>query len=67
MNGIVSSLLKLLNPIGEAEMQGEIQRAVKKISETKEIANLTTQTSLELDEKELEKYMEQVIREVKKS
>ena len=59
--------LKLLNPIGEAELQIEIQRAVKKISENKEIANLTTETSLELDEKELEKYLEQVIREVKKS
>jgi hypothetical protein len=58
--------LKLLNPIGEAELQIEIQRAVKKISENKEIADLTTKTSLELDEKELEKYLEQVIREVKK-
>jgi hypothetical protein len=59
--------LKLLNPIGEAELQKEIQKAVKTISENKEIANLTTETSLELDEKELEKYLEQVIREVKKS
>jgi len=58
--------LKLLNPIGEAELQKEIQRTVKKISENKEIANLTAETSLELDEKELEKYMEQVVREVKK-
>ena len=64
---IHKNALKLLNPIGEAELQKEIQRAVKKISENKKIADLTTDTSLELDEKELEKYIGNVIREVKKS
>ena len=64
---IHKNALKLLNPIGEAESQIEIQRAVKKISENQEIANLITERSLELDEKQLEKYLEQVIREVKKS
>lgn len=47
-------------------MEKEIQKTVKKISGNKEIANLITGTSLELDEKELEKYMEHVIREVNK-
>ena len=54
--------LKLLNPIGEAELQKEIQIAVKKISEKKQIADLTTETSLELDEKQLEKYLNEVIK-----
>jgi len=58
--------LKLLNPIGQAELQKEIQGTVKKISEDKEIANLTSQRSFELDESELKKYLEQVIKEVKK-
>ena len=58
--------LKLLNPIGQAELQKEIQRTVKMISDRKEIANVTTETSLELDEEELKKYLNHVIREVKK-
>ena len=58
--------LKLLNPIGQAEMQKEIQRTVKKISDRNEIASITTETSLELDEKELKKYLHHVIEEVKK-
>jgi hypothetical protein len=55
-----------LNSIGQAELQKEIQIAVKKISEEKELADMTTQTSLELDEKELKKYLDSVIREVNK-
>jgi 23S rRNA pseudoU1915 N3-methylase RlmH len=51
-----------LNPIGQAELQKEIQIAVKKISEEKELADMTTQTSLELDEKELKKYLDSVER-----
>lgn len=47
-------------------MQKEIQRTIKMISDRKEIANITTKTSLELDEEELKKYLEYVIREVKK-
>ena len=58
--------LKLLNPIGRAEMEKEIQKTVKKISDDKEIANVTTEISLELDEKELKKYLGNVIREVYK-
>jgi regulator of replication initiation timing len=57
-----------LNPIGQAELQKEIQRTVKKISDRKEIASITseTETSIELDEKELKKYLHHVIEEVKK-
>jgi hypothetical protein len=55
-----------LNSIGQAELQKEIQIAVKKISEEKKLADMTTQTSLELDEKELKKYLDSVIREVNK-
>jgi 23S rRNA pseudoU1915 N3-methylase RlmH len=51
-----------LNSIGQAELQKEIQIAVKKISEEKELADMTTQTSLELDEKELKKYLDSVER-----
>ena len=58
--------LKLLNPIGQAELQKEIQRTVKKISDCKEIASITTETSIELDEEELKKYLHNVIKEVKK-
>jgi hypothetical protein len=58
--------LKLLNPIGQAELQNEIQRTVKMISDRKEIASITTETSIELDEEELKKYLHNVIREVKK-
>ena len=58
--------LKLLNPIGEAELQNEIQRTVKMISDRKEIASITTETTFELDEKELKKYLDSVIKEVKR-
>ena len=47
-------------------MQNEIQRTVKMISDREEIANITTKTSLELDEEQLKKYLEHVVREVKK-
>lgn len=58
--------LKLFNPIGQAELQKEIQRTVKKISDSKEIVSITTDRLLDLDEKELKKYLDHVIKEVKK-
>ena len=58
--------LKLLNPIGQAEMEKEIQKTVKKISDGKEIASIDTETTFELDEKELKKYLDNVIKEVKR-
>jgi hypothetical protein len=58
--------LKLLKPIGRAEMEKEIQKTVKKISEHKEIAEISSEESFEFDEKELEKYLKHVIKEIKK-
>ena len=57
---------KFLGLIGLAEMEGEIQRAVKTI--TKESSKLENEIHqpLELDEKELKDYIDFVIREVKK-
>jgi len=53
--------LKLLNPIGRAEMEREIQRAVTKISEDKEIAKISEEESFEFDENELKEYLREVI------
>ena len=58
--------IKLLKPIGRAEMEKEIQKTVKKISEHKEIAEISNEESFEFDENELEKYLKQVIKEIKK-
>jgi hypothetical protein len=56
------SALKLLNPIGRAEMEREIQKTVVKISEDKEIAKISSDESFEFDEKELKKYMSELIK-----
>lgn len=58
--------LRLLNPISQAELQKEIQRTLKQLSDRKEIASITTETSIELDEEELKKYLQNVIKEAKK-
>jgi hypothetical protein len=57
--------LKLLKPIGQAEMEKEINNAVKRISQNKDLE--TPETPLELDENELKRYMQHVISEVKKT
>ena len=57
---------KLLGLIGHAEMEKEIQKTVKKISQDKESLERDTEQPVELDEKELKKYVDFVIREVKK-
>jgi hypothetical protein len=54
--------MKLLNPIGRAEMEREIQRTVKKISEDEEITRLSKEESFEIDEVELKKYVNEVIK-----
>jgi hypothetical protein len=54
--------LKLLNPIGRAEMEKEIQKTVFKISEDKVIANISRNESLDFDENELKKYMKEIIK-----
>jgi hypothetical protein len=59
---IYQHALKLLNPIGRAEMEREIQRTVRKISEDKEIIKISREESFEVDENELKKYMSEVIK-----
>lgn len=54
-------VLKLLNPIGRAEMEREIQKTVSKISEDKEIANISGDEPIEIDKEELKKYLEEII------
>lgn len=56
---------RLLDIIGKAEMEKEIQKTVKKIAQNKDILE-KGKTEFELDEKELEKYIDSVIRETKK-
>jgi hypothetical protein len=61
---------RLLDLIGQAEMEKEIQKTVKEITQdAQDKGNLeidTEQQPIELDEKELKKYVDLVIREVKK-
>jgi hypothetical protein len=57
---------RLLNLIGHAEMENEIQRTVKKIAQDKDRLEIDTKLPIEFDEKELKKYVDLVIREVKK-
>jgi hypothetical protein len=54
--------MKLLKPIGRAEMEREIQKTVKKISEDREIAKISSEESFEFDENELKKYLNEVIK-----
>jgi hypothetical protein len=59
---------RLLVAIGQAEMENEIQRTVKKLMQQNE-PNLETESTeypADIDEKELKKYIEFVIREVKR-
>lgn len=59
---------RLLGAIGQAEMENEIQRTVKKLTQQREtnLETMPTGYPAELDEKELKKYIEFVIREVKR-
>jgi hypothetical protein len=58
---------RLLRLIGHAEMEKEIEKTVKKIAQDKDSLEIDTeqQQPIELDEKELKKYVDFVIREVK--
>lgn len=56
---------RLLDVIGKAEMEKEIQKTVKKITENKDILE-RDRIKFDLDKKELEKYINSVIRETKK-
>jgi hypothetical protein len=57
---------KLLGLIGRAEMENEMQKTVTKITNEKKHLMTDTQQPVELDGMELKKYIEFVVREVKK-
>jgi hypothetical protein len=57
---------KLLGAIGHAEMEKEIQNTVKQVNRDKYELEKELEEPVELDEMELEKYIEFVVREVRK-
>src|SRR5215831_10914374 len=57
---------KLLGQIGRAEMENELQKTVTKITDEKKHLLTDTQQPAELDGMELKKYIEFVVREVRK-
>ena len=63
---VLHFICKLLKPIGRAEMEREIQKTVKKISEDKEITKISGDESFEFDKNVLKTYLKQVITEIKK-
>jgi hypothetical protein len=56
----------LLGLIGQAEMEKEIQKTVTEIVESRDILDINKEGEIELDEKEMRRYMDIVIKEVKK-
>jgi flagellar basal body-associated protein FliL len=56
----------LLNLIGHAKMEKEIQNTVTKIIESQDIEELHRETGIELDGNELRRYIDVVVSEVKK-
>jgi hypothetical protein len=59
---IYEHALKLLSPIGRAEMEREIEKTVVRISKDKEIEKISSDQSLEFDENELRNYLKEVIK-----
>ena len=57
---------KLLGAIGHAEMEKEIQKTVKEVSRDKDELEKELEEPVDLDELELEKYIEFVVKEVRK-
>jgi hypothetical protein len=57
---------KLLGSIGHAEMEKEIQKTVEQVNRDKYELEKELEEPVELDEMELEKYIEFVVREVRK-
>jgi hypothetical protein len=57
---------RLLDIIGKAEMENEIRKTVKKITEDKDALEMDKKTEFKLDEKELRKYIDHVVKETKK-
>jgi hypothetical protein len=58
---------KLLGAIGHAELEKEIQKTVKEVSRDKDELEKELEEPVELDELELEKYIEFVVKEVRKA
>jgi hypothetical protein len=56
---------KLLDLIGHAEMEREIQKTVSNIIRDQELVDTDKETEFELDEDELKRYLDVVIKEVK--
>lgn len=56
----------LLNLIGHAEFEREIQRTVGKIIEDQQISEINRENETELDEAELRRYLDIVLKETKK-
>lgn len=56
----------LIDLIGHAEMEKEIQKTVMKIIESQDMLDIRTEREVELDEKELRRYIDVVLKEVKK-
>jgi hypothetical protein len=57
---------RLLSLIGHAEMEKEIQRTITKITRDKGKLEIDRSQPIELDEHELKKYINLVVREIKK-
>lgn len=57
---------RMLHLIGQAEMEKEIQKTVTKIINSQENMEAKRETGVELDKDELKKYLDIVIKEVKK-
>jgi hypothetical protein len=57
---------KLLGAIGHAELEKEIQKTVKEVSRDKDELEKELEEPVDLDELELEKYIEFVVKEVRK-
>lgn len=56
----------LLDLIGHAEMEKEIQKTVTNIIESQELVGIDKDTGFDLDEKEMRRYIEVVLKEVKR-
>jgi hypothetical protein len=57
---------RLLSLIGHAEMEKEVLKTITKITQDKTMLEEDTEEPIELDEKELKKYIDVVVRESKK-
>jgi len=57
---------RLLDIIGHTERDKEIQKTVTNIMKSQELASINKETKFDLDEKEMRRYIEVVLKEVKK-